>query len=90
MPKRVEKTNRPKDINQLAHDLVDLSTRESLQPEEYPDVRSMVVSQYMAEIGRKGGQIGGKRRLQTMTSKQRRRAASRAAKVRWKKGNRPR
>jgi hypothetical protein len=28
------------------------------------------LSQYMAAIGRKGGQIGGKRRMKTMTKEQ--------------------
>ena len=37
----------------------------------------------MAKIGRKGGQIGGKRRLKTMTKEQRRKVAAKAAKTRW-------
>ncbi len=44
-----------------------------------------VISQYMAEIGRKGGKRGGKRRLETMSPEERRKAASAAAKARWKK-----
>jgi hypothetical protein len=39
----------------------------------------------MAAIGRKGGQIGGKRRLKTMTKEQRRTIAAKAARARWKK-----
>ena len=39
----------------------------------------------MAAIGRKGGQIGGKRRLKTMTKEQRRSVAAKAARARWKK-----
>lgn len=39
----------------------------------------------MAAIGRKGGQIGGKRRLKTMTKEQRVKVAAKAAKVRWQK-----
>jgi hypothetical protein len=39
----------------------------------------------MASIGRKGGQIGGKRRLKTMTGAQRRTIAKKAARARWKK-----
>jgi hypothetical protein len=39
----------------------------------------------MAAIGRKGGQIGGKRRLKTMTKSQRSKIAAKAAKARWKK-----
>jgi hypothetical protein len=36
-------------------------------------------------MGRKGGQIGGKRRMVTMTPAQRRKAAAKAAKARWSK-----
>jgi hypothetical protein len=43
----------------------------------------------MAAMGRKGGQIGGKRRLVTMTPEQRRKAATKAAKARWKKSEKP-
>jgi hypothetical protein len=39
----------------------------------------------MAEIGRKGGKIGGKRRLSTLTAKKRKQIASDAAKARWGK-----
>jgi len=39
----------------------------------------------MAEMGRKGGRIGGKRRLQTMTAKERRSVAVQAARARWGK-----
>jgi hypothetical protein len=39
----------------------------------------------MAVMGRRGGQIGGKRRLVTMTAEQRKRAAAKAAKARWSK-----
>jgi hypothetical protein len=45
---------------------------------------SPAISQYMAEIGRRGGEIGGKRRLKTMSSDQRRKIASKAARARWK------
>jgi hypothetical protein len=39
----------------------------------------------MASIGRKGGKIGGKRRLSTLSEKERKRIASVAAKARWQK-----
>ena len=44
-----------------------------------------VVQQVMREMGSKGGKIGGKRRLETMTDEQRRRSARKAAKARWSK-----
>ena len=49
------------------------------------EVTLTVVSQVMSEMGRKGGLVGGKRRLETMTSKQRSAVAKKAAKARWKK-----
>jgi hypothetical protein len=39
----------------------------------------------MAEIGRKGGQIGGKRRLEKMTPEERSNVALKAARARWGK-----
>jgi hypothetical protein len=39
----------------------------------------------MAEIGRKGGQIGAKRLLQKMSPEERKPLAQRTAKVRWGK-----
>jgi hypothetical protein len=43
----------------------------------------------MAAIGRKGGQIGGKRRMKTMTKAERSKVATKAAKARWKKVRKP-
>jgi len=43
----------------------------------------------MAEIGRKGGQIGGKRRLSTLSDKERKEIAAKAAKTRWSKPKEP-
>lgn len=76
MPKR-NKQRRPTDVNQLAHRLVELS------PETEP-APPFNLSEYMSEIGRKGGKIGGKRRLQTLTANQRKKIARKAAKARWK------
>lgn len=87
MPKRIKhrpKTKRPRDINQLAHFLVEQSTMVpgvAAPPIPVP----ANISKYMAEIGRKGGQIGGKRRLSTLTKKERKRIASAAAKARWER-----
>jgi hypothetical protein len=81
MPKRVKQEKRPTDVNQLAHFLGELSTKKTA--ETSPAVPSGL-SAYMSKIGRKGGQIGGKRRLETMTSKERKRVAKKAANARWK------
>ena len=48
-----------------------------------------VVQQVMREMGSKGGKIGGKRRLETMTDEQRKRSARKAAKARWSKAKNP-
>jgi hypothetical protein len=43
------------------------------------------ISRIMAEMGRKGGKIGGKRRLTTMTPQKRKAIARKAARARWSK-----
>jgi hypothetical protein len=77
MPKR-DKQKRPTDVNQLADHLVELST------ESTPLSPPLNISEYMSEIGRKGGRIGGKRRLKTMTAAERKKVATKAARARWK------
>jgi hypothetical protein len=86
MPKR-NSTARPTDVNQIAHLLVEMSTQEVETPE--PAVSKprvpRAVHRMMQKMGSKGGKIGGKRRMDTMTPEQRREAASLAAKARWAK-----
>lgn len=43
------------------------------------------VSRVMSAMGKKGGKIGGKRSLETLTPEQRRERALLAAKARWAK-----
>jgi hypothetical protein len=88
----IGKGKRPRDPNQFAKWIVDRSTGETPEPEHdlNPAASSSStipphLSEYMAAIGRKGGQIGGKRRLKTMTKAQRSKIAAKAAKARWKK-----
>lgn len=80
MPKRVKQQKRTSDENEIAFQLVQRSTQE---PEPSPALPASI-SEYMAQIGSKGGKIGGKRRLKTMTAEQRKKAAQKAAKSRWK------
>ena len=47
--------------------------------------RRSLISEVMAEMGRKGGKKGGKRRLKTMTAEQRSQVALKAAQARWAK-----
>ena len=72
----IGKGKRPRDPNQLAKWIVDQST--SGQPSEPESIVTPTapmppadMSQYMAAIGRRGGLIGGKRRLATMTKRKR-------------------
>jgi hypothetical protein len=76
-----DKTTRSKDVNQLASQLVALSTRHSGDDIERPTKAQ--ISMLMAELGRRGGKIGGKRRLETMSAKERKKAAQKAAQARW-------
>ncbi len=76
MPKR---SSKKLDATQNARRVV----LESIESAE--EISLSIVSQVMASMGRKGGLIGGKRRLETMTAEQRRDVASNAAKKRWAK-----
>lgn len=54
-------------------------------PISAPKVTKSDISRVMAAMGRRGGRIGGKRRLTTMTAEQRQEAARKAAQARWGK-----
>lgn len=68
---------RPRDINQLAKLLVDLSTGDA-EEAEGPTKDPAAVA-----LGRKGGLKGGKARAANMTPEQRSAAAKKAARARW-------
>ena len=80
MPKRTR--NLPSDENQAAFLMVQRSTAE---PETQPKISRSDISRIMAEMGRKGGKKGGKRRLITMTAEERSQSAMKAAQSRWAK-----
>jgi hypothetical protein len=83
MPKRI---SRPKlDTVQNARRVVLASVGEPDALPETPKPSRSVISQVMADMGRKGGQIGGKRRLVTMTATRRSQVAKQAARARWGK-----
>ena len=73
---------RPRDTNQLAKAIVDLSTGEAeeVDPDEGKDPAAVA-------LGRKGGLKGGKARAESMTPEERTEAAKKAAKARWNKKN---
>jgi len=73
-------------VNQLAYRLVQESTAE---PPTEAALTKTQISQLMAQMGRKGGKIGGKRRLVTMTAEHRSQIALKAAQSRWRKRPKP-
>jgi hypothetical protein len=84
MPKRISKKKQEPDANEIAFRVVSSATAATpSQP-----IPAITVSQIMAEMGRKGGKIGGKKRLETMSAKERSERAKQAAKARWKKKRR--
>jgi hypothetical protein len=56
--------------------------KKASQKRDGADTKS-VISAYMSTIGSKGGKIGGKRRLKTMSPEERKKAAQKAARARW-------
>jgi hypothetical protein len=65
---------RPRDTNQLAKFIVDLSTGDECEPEE----------SVKAKAGRLGGLKGGKARAESLSPEQRSAIAKKAAEARWK------
>ena len=83
MPKPIKhqtSKKRPRDINQLAHFLGEMSTSEEKQ---VPQPQRSPISEYLANIGRKGGLKGGKARAAKLSKAKRAAIASKAAKARW-------
>jgi len=80
MLNRSSKPKRPRDANQLAKSIVDLTAGEAeeLNPDEGKDPAAVA-------LGRKGGLKGGKARAANMTKEERSEAARKAALARWKK-----
>jgi hypothetical protein len=75
MPKRTRTSDKPDTVQNARSNFIQLTGSTELT----------IVQQVMRQMGSKGGKIGGKRRLETMTEEQRRRSARRAAKARWSK-----
>lgn len=72
---------RPRDMNQLAKRIVDLSIGE--ETEEQPTVREK--NPHAVALGRLGGQRGGKARAERLTATKRSEIARVAARSRWEK-----
>lgn len=76
----MKKPNRPKDINQLAKNIVDLAIGEK-EEEKLISTKNP----HAVELGRLGGLKGGKARAKKLTEQQRIEIAKKAAKIRWNK-----
>jgi len=74
---------RPRDVNQLAHFLVSATTERDEKTLEPPTVTKSEISRVMAELGRRGGHIGGAKRAASLTPERRREIALKAARSRW-------
>lgn len=76
------------DVNELAYEMVRRIS--GSLPQDAPTATKDEVSRVMSVLGRKGGRVGGKRRMETMTPEQRSAIALKAARARWAKAARKR
>jgi hypothetical protein len=84
-PKTTVRPKRPRDPSQFAHFMVKATTERDMDTPEPPAVTKSEISRVMAELGRRGGEIGGKRRMVTLTQERRSQIAYKAAQARWAK-----
>ena len=82
MPKRSSKPKRPRDQNQLAKLIVDLSVGEAEEPKK-PEPDDSGKDPAAVALGRKGGLKGGNARAKALSAKRRKEIAQKAAKKRW-------
>jgi hypothetical protein len=87
---KLKRNSRPSDVNQAVRLLVECSTAEP--PEKTVKVvvstskpTKLDIFRVMSAMGKKGGKIGGKASLVSMTPEERRQRALLAAKARWGK-----
>jgi hypothetical protein len=86
MRKRNSKLSDADDVNVLAHEMVQIATDSQKGPAK--DIPASVLHDVMSAMGKRGGRIGGKRRLETMSPAERSAAALKAARARWKRKRR--
>ncbi|MBA2633783.1 MAG: hypothetical protein H0U86_12435 [Chloroflexi bacterium] len=75
------KPKRPTDPNRAAHAIL-AEHMSRVQDEPVLDFEAQY-REHMAKLGAKGGKVGGKRRMETMTQAHRKRIAKKAAAARW-------
>ena len=80
MPKRSSTPKRPRDPNQLAKSVVDLSPETTKNSDPYEGKNPAAV-----ELGRLGGLKGGEARAKKLSKKRRSEIARLAAQTRWAK-----
>ena len=80
------KPTRPTDPNRAAHAM--LAEHMARVQEEQPLDFETAYKAHMAKLGAKGGRVGGKRRLETLTQDERSAIASKAARAMWAKRKR--
>jgi hypothetical protein len=73
----LRRSKMPRDVNQLAKMIVDMSTGEA--PPEPPDTRNPAA----VALGKLGGAKGGKARARKLSAKRRKEIAKKAAAKRW-------
>lgn len=77
------KPKRPSDPNRAAHAmLAEHMARVQGEPSPVLDFQAQYKA-HMAKLGEKGGKVGGKRRLETITPERRSEIALKAARTRW-------
>lgn len=74
---------RPRDPNQLAKMIVDMSTGADMPAEAAPPIAEKNAA--AVALGRLGGLKGGKARAESMSASKRSQIAKKAAAARWKK-----
>lgn len=88
MPKRTRKPG-PDAVQDTRRVLLGSKEAPGADPSTFlplaPATHKSLISQVMAEMGRKGGLIGGKRRLETLSDRRRNQIAKQAARARWSK-----
>jgi hypothetical protein len=82
---KLKRNSRPSDVNQAAFQMVQRSTAEPEPSKKERTATKAEISRIMSAMGRKGGKIGGKASLVTMTPEKRRERALQAAKAGWAK-----
>jgi hypothetical protein len=75
----IGKGKRPRDTNQLAKFIVDVSTEQITVPDPHEGKNAVA-----AKSGALGGKKGGKARARLLSAEQRRQIAVKAARARWK------